>query len=89
MEPFEIPTPHVDPPSPEVIEKMKSITTHDRKLLTKTDYYKQLAKPIKDRRKQRKKLQRQEWFWNKGLPILNLLLALIAAITGIIALLVR
>lgn len=89
MEPFEIPTPHVDPPSPEVIEKMKSITTHDRKLLTKSDYYKQLAKPIMDRRKQRKKLQRQEWFWNKGLPILNLLLALIAAVTGIIALLVR
>lgn len=33
--------------------------------------------------------KRKDWFWNKGLQILNLLLALIAAVTGIIALLWR
>lgn len=33
--------------------------------------------------------KRKDWFWNKGLQILNLFLALIAAVTGIIALLWR
>ena len=44
-------------------------------------------KPLKKRDKERKKHRRQEWWWSKGIQIVNLILALIAAVTGIIALL--
>ena len=44
-------------------------------------------KPLKLRNKEHKKHLRREWWWNKGIHIVNLILALIAAVTGVIALL--
>lgn len=85
--PFVPPIPHIDPPSPETIEKVNSISKRDLKLLKKSDYYRKALEPARKRRKEQKRKKRQEWFWNKGIQILNLFLALIAAVTGIIALL--
>ena len=49
--------------------------------------YNRYFKPIRDYDRQQKQILRSEWWWTKGLVILNTILALIAAITGIIALL--
>ena len=53
----------------------------------KSDAYKKYVQPVLDREKQQCFEQRKAWFWDKGMLIINTLLSLIAAITGIIALL--
>ena len=42
---------------------------------------------IHAREKDFKRTRRVEWWWSKGIQIVNLILALIAAVTGVIALL--
>lgn len=87
------------PPPPidhETNEKMKKtverMTETDWALAdykVKNDPYIQdkYIKPLKNREKSDRKQRRREWWWNKGIPLINLFLALVAAITGIIALL--
>lgn len=62
------------------------VSNYDKKQIHKIiqDKY---VKPIKKREKIHKKNQLNEWFWTKGATIINIILALIAAITGIISLL--
>ena len=88
-EPFMPPLPHVDPPSQETIERLQNMTKKDHKQFKKSDAYKKYVLPTLERHKKQTRLKRQEWWWAKGLPILNLVLALIAAITGILALILR
>lgn len=45
------------------------------------------VKPLKKRERESKRQHHQAWWWNKGIQIVNLILALIAAITGVLALL--
>lgn len=77
-----LPMPHINVPD---VEKSKTSTSEQKRIdnLIKENY----AKPIQKREKNFKKSKRNEWFWTKGATLLNILLALIAAITGIISLL--
>ena len=88
-EPFILPLPHIDSPSQEAIEHLRSMTKEDHKAFKKSDAYKKHVLPVFKRHKQQKRLKCQEWWWSKGIQILNLVLALIAAITGILALILR
>lgn len=87
--PFIPPLPHIDSPSQETIEQLKTMTKEDHKAFKKSDAYKKYVVPALKQHRQRKRLQWQEWWWSKGIQILNLILALIAAITGILALILR
>lgn len=70
----------------------------NNKLISRTRYGSQdgssniplsIVSSIEERGKQYliyRKNKRRQWWWNNGLQIVNLLLALIAAVTGIIAL---
>ena len=77
----------IDPPSQEVIEKMANMSKKERKQFKRSDAYRKYVQPVLDREKAQKKDQLREWWWNKGIVILNTILALIAAITGVIGLL--
>lgn len=55
-----------------------------KKQIFKYDEYTQRNQAIK---KRTKKLRTSEWFWSKGITLLNTLLALIAAVASVIALL--
>jgi len=55
-----------------------------KKQISKYDEYTQRNQAIK---KRTKKLRTSEWFWSKGITLLNTLLALIAAVASVIALL--
>lgn len=85
--PFIPPIPHVDPPSQEMMDALKSMSKKDIRKFKKSEAYKKHVQPALDREKSRKRNARAEWWWSKGIAILNAVLALIAAITGIIALL--
>mgnify|MGYP003295646583 CR=1 FL=1 len=85
--PFTPPIPHIDPPSQEAIDTLNSMTPKDCRKFKKSSAYKKHVQPVVNRDKARKRQARKEWWWSKGIVILNTLLALIAAITGIIALL--
>lgn len=84
---FVPPIPHVDPPSPEALEYLQNMTKKERRQLEKSVSQNKYVQSAQKQRKQHKQELRKEWWWNKGLVILNTILALIAAITGIIALL--
>ena len=82
--------------TPDLLPKISSDITDDSlKYLSskqqqadfkKSNAYKKYVQPVLDREKVLKKQQRSEWFWNKFLPLCNFSLALIAAVTGILAL---
>lgn len=76
--------PKIDPPSKETIEILKDITPKEWK--RNPIYQAELKKAIATR-KRRQQQARWDLWWSKGIQILNLILALIAAVTGIIALL--
>lgn len=87
------PPPPVDPEIREEMEKsVKRMTEIDwflAKYKVKHSPYIQekYIKPLKEREKAARKRRRREWWWSKGIQIVNLVLALIAAITGVLALL--
>ena len=85
--PFVPPIPHVDQPSQETIDALESVTRRERRKFKKSAAYKKHVQPAIDCDKARKRQSQNEWWWSKGIVILNTVLALIAAITGIIALL--
>ena len=85
--PFAPPLPHVTPPSDETIKKLKDTTKRDQQLFLKSDYYRNRVQPTLKRRKEHKRKLRWQWWWSKGIQIVNLILALIAAVTGILGLL--
>ena len=60
-----------------------------KKHLKESDGYEKYVAPALKRRRVQKRNERNEWWWNKGVPIINTILALIAAITGIISLLLQ
>lgn len=76
-----LPMPHIDVPD---VTKSK-ISNSEQKRIDKSIKEK-YVKPIQEREKKYKKGKHSEWFWTKGATLLNILLALIAAITGIISL---
>ena len=84
---FVPPMPHVDPPSQETLDKLKSMTRKDHREFKKSEAYKKHVQPVLKREKMQRRNKVREWWWNKGIVVLNTILALIAAITGIIALL--
>lgn len=49
--------------------------------------YRDKLKVLKKQEKAAKRHRLREWWWSKGIQITNLILSLIAAITGVIALL--
>lgn len=77
-----LPMPHIDVPD---LSKSKISNSEQKRIdkLIKEKY----VKPIRKRETKYKKYKSSEWFWTKGATLLNILLALIAAITGIISLL--
>lgn len=87
------PPPPVDPEIREEMEKsVKRMTEIDwflAKYKVKHSPYIQdkYINPLKKREKAARKHRRREWWWSKGIQIVNLILALIAAITGVLALL--
>lgn len=84
---FTPPLPNTEPPNQEVVESLQKMTKKERKALLKDPRIKKYTGRIKEREKQFRRSYRSEWWWSKGIQIANLILALIAAITGIIALL--
>ena len=71
------------------LNRVRNMSAKERKAkYGKGSYiHQRYLKPIQDLEKQSTKEKRSEWWWNKGLLILNTVLALIAAITSVIALL--
>lgn len=84
---FMPPKPHIDPPSQETLKKLSTMTRKDRKQFKKSEAYLKHIKPVLDREKENRRSALRKWLWDKGIIILNTILALIAAVTGIIALL--
>ena len=84
---FVPPFPRIDPPSQETLDKLVNMTRKDRKQFKKSEEYLKYVKPVLDREKKNRRSALREWLWDKGIIILNTILALIAAVTGIIALL--
>lgn len=85
-------TPNVLPSFPSEItpELIEQISDEEwQKDFENSDAYKKYIQPMIDEEKARKKQRRNDWLWNKGLPLCNLVLALIAAITGILALIMK
>lgn len=64
--------------TPEDVERFKSSKAFHKYVL-----------PIQKNDKEYKRIRRKEWLWNKGIVILNTILAFIAAVTGVIALLLQ
>lgn len=60
-----------------------------KKEFKKSDAYKKYIQPMLNEEKARKKQFLKDWIWNKGLLIVNTILALIAAVTGVIAILLQ
>lgn len=85
--PFIPPIPYAEPPSEETMEKISNMKKKDIKNFKKSDEYKKYVSPILKSEKENRKKRRKEWFWSKGIVILNTVFALIAAIAAIIALL--
>lgn len=77
--------PHIDIDT----KNIKPMSPEQRKQFKKSRAYKKYVKPAIERDKQIRREQKREWWWNRGIQLINLLLALIAAITGIIAIILR
>ena len=88
-QPFVPPTPRIAPPSQETVDQLTVMTKEERKAFQKSDTYRKYVAPVLARHKQQKRQKCRDWWWSKGIQILNLVLALIAAITGILALVLR
>lgn len=84
---FVPPLPHIDPPDDEAIENLKNMSRKDLKALSRNPNVRKYTDRVFEREKQDKREARREWWWTNGIQIVNLILALIAAITGIISLL--
>lgn len=81
--------PDITPPDSEAIEKLKHMSRRQHRQFKKSAAYQKYVKPCLMREKEFKKLRRREWLWNKGFLILNTALALIAAITGVVSLILQ
>ena len=64
--------------TPEDLERFKSSKAFHKYVL-----------PIQKKEKKYKRTQRKKWWWDKGIIIINTILAFIAAVTGVIALLLQ
>ena len=84
---FAPPVPHIVPPSQETLSKLKRMTRKEYREFKKSEDYKKYVQPVLKREKMQQRNKVREWMWNKGIVVLNTVLALIAAVTGIIALL--
>lgn len=69
---------------PENLKELKQAKNKEveAKIRKHTDKYRKLAK-------QEKYNKRSEWFWTKGNILINTILALIAAITGVIGIILQ
>lgn len=85
--PFTPPALHIDPPSQKTVKMLSQTSKRDQKAFKKSDYFKSCVAPTLERRRKQKRQYFQEWWWSKGIQIVNLILALIAAAASIIALL--
>lgn len=65
------------------------ITPDDVKRFENSKAFRKYVLPIQKRDKEYKRIRRKEWLWSKGIVILNTILAFIAAVTGVIALLLQ
>lgn len=81
--------PDIAPPDSQTIEKLKCMSRKQRRQFKKSAAYQKYVKPCLLREKEFKKQKRKEWLWNKGFLILNTFLALIAAITGVVSLILQ
>lgn len=81
------PVQYIDQPRQETIDKLSNMSRKDRRRFKKSESYLRHIKPVLDREKEKRKSVFHKWMWDKGIVILNTILALIAAVTGIIALL--
>lgn len=78
-----LPMPHIDIPPIDDDFDLKHFPQNEKW----KDIKKKYVSPVIQREKDHKKQLRKEWWWTKGATILNIILALIAAVTGIISLL--
>lgn len=69
------------------LENVQYPTEEQQKEFKKSEAYKKYVQPALDREKARKREQRKEWWWTKGLGLMNLVVGMVAAITGIISIL--
>lgn len=65
------------------------ITPEDVERFMSSKAFHKYALPIQNNDKEYKRIRRKEWLWSKGIVILNTILAFIAAVTGVIALLLQ
>ena len=80
-------TPDMIPKASDYID-VRNTERPDKKRLKefkKSEKYKEYVQPVLDREKEIKLNKCKEWWWTKGLLLINIILALIAAITGIIS----
>lgn len=80
--PFTPPIPKVSPPNSD----SWNLTPEEREEIRNSDYFREQIARQKEMHLKLKRKRISDWWWNRGLLIVNTLLALIAAITGIIAL---
>lgn len=84
--PFTPPIPSTPAPSDEAKEQLNSLSAKEWRKMKKDPRISAVLKKKREKRRNAQKKQHAEWWWTKGLIIINTILALIAAITGIIAL---
>lgn len=65
------------------------ITPEDVERFKNSKAFHKYVLPMQKNDKEYKRIRRKEWLWNKGIVILNTILAFIAAVTGVIALLLQ
>lgn len=87
-----VPPPPLDPETrEELLSAARKMTELDLFLLRykskKDPRFRKYLDRVREYDKASKRSRRRDWWWSKGIQIVNLILALIAAITGVIALL--
>ena len=86
MNPYFIQPPRIPPLDEETQEQIKQLTKEDMEKIRNSDVVQKILEERKRRREFLNRNRRKEWFWIKGVVIIDMFLSLIAAITGIIAL---
>lgn len=71
-------------------DELKQIADKEwQKQFKKSDAYQKYIQPMLDDEKALKKQHRINWWWNKGLPLFSAIFSLVAAVTGVIALIMK
>ena len=84
---FIMPKPSVNAPELDAVHHLQRMSKQERRQLGKSTAVQKYIHPVIEREKKLKRQHRRDWWWSKGTQLVSLLFALLAAITGIIAIL--